>query len=89
LHAENYETITKMVSLLEDFNLDVHLQPLPQPAPAPEEDADKKKASPRIRARSGRTAAPANSAKAANPPNCNPPYTLSPDGIRTYKAECF
>jgi hypothetical protein len=91
LHAENFETITKMVSLMEDFNLDVHLQavtPTPPTASALPDD-DKRKLSSRRKGVSGRIVAPVATGKAANSPNCNPPYTLSPDGIRTYKAECF
>jgi serine/threonine-protein kinase len=92
LHAENFETVTKMVSLMEDFNLDVHLQAVtltqPTASAAPDEDKDKRKASSRRSGGSGRPP-PASTGKAANAPNCNPPYTLSPDGIRTYKAECF
>lgn len=91
LHAENFETVTKMVSLIEDFNFDVHLQALapPPPTASAAPDDDKKKSTTRRRGGTGRTAAPAVTGKAANAPNCNPPYTLSPDGIRTYKAECF
>ncbi|HEY5958450.1 MAG TPA: serine/threonine-protein kinase, partial [Polyangiaceae bacterium] len=60
LRAENFETFTKMVSLMEDFNLDVQLQavtPTPPPATsaAPDEDKDKRKVFSRRRG-GGRTA---------------------------------
>ncbi len=85
LRAENYEPVTRIVSLDEDLSMEIQLQPVPAPNNAPADTSDQKKAS--KHAKVAASAKPTSNAPRAS--NCSPPYTLSPDGIRTYKAECF
>ena len=85
LSAENYEPVTRIVSLDEDLAMEIQLQPIPATNNAPAENSDRKKVS--KHAKAAPSSMPTSNATAAH--NCSPPYTLSPDGIRTYKAECF
>ena len=86
LRVENYEPATRTISLDADFAMEIQLKPTAAGSAAPDENSDRQK-------RPKRLVAVVPSAKAnpsaSNAPNCNPPYTLSSDGIRTYKAECF
>ena len=88
LKAEKYEPVTRMISLGEDLAMEIQLQPSPGPQSAPAESSAQKKPSKRSKAASAitKTTSPPPT---TNLPNCSPPYSLSPDGIRTYKAECF
>jgi len=90
LRAENFEPVSKIVSLVEDLNLDVNLRPLAPAAPTSDDASTKRK--PGARAKGSlaqRAPLAASSGKPVTSAKCNPPYTLGADGIRTYKAECF
>jgi serine/threonine-protein kinase len=96
VRAPGYQSYTKTVALNSDVELSVRLEPLPaapiataSAAAAPSSSSTK--SSGRIRWAAGiprSSAAPADAAAAAKA-NCNPPYTLDSDGVKTYKPECF
>jgi serine/threonine-protein kinase len=82
IRADGHLPFVKEVSLNENVDLDVQLQrELPTPEPAV---TDKKPTSTSKSARPGKV-----TKSASKGGNCNPPYELSPDGIRVYKPECF
>ena len=89
LRADNFGPVSKAISLNEDVALDVHLTSLLATAGGPSASAtaraDKKLGA------GAKTARPITSKPSPKTVtvDCNPPYTLSSDGIRTYKPECF
>ena len=98
VRAHGYITARREVSLDQNSSLDVVLKPEP---PATSFGAPRPK-SPRAPVKAGESSprvsqAPVSRAIKPPPPrkvtkrsaNCNPPYTLSADGVKTYKTECF
>ncbi|HET9931179.1 MAG TPA: serine/threonine-protein kinase [Polyangiaceae bacterium] len=83
----------KEISLRKDIDLQIVLRPDPaansetvkpdSTMPAP----DGSSASPRTRTRNG--GRPSSKSSGNGSAKCTPPYTLGPDGIKTYKPECF
>ena len=84
IKAEKYESATRTISLSEDVSMEIQLQPIVATASAAADTLRTKKSSKHL-AVAPSTAKP----KPASAPDCSPPYSLSSDGIRTYKAECF
>lgn len=86
LRADSCLPLSKVLSLSEDVSIDVPLEPLPKlvPSAAPMPEKTVKPAN-----KPARGVRPTELKPPARDANCNPPYTLSSDGIRTYKPECF
>jgi hypothetical protein len=87
LKADNFETVAKTILPSSDFAAEIMLEPLQPDAKVTHEDPGRNK-----HAKHGKVVVTPKPAAASPTPasaNCTPPYTLSPDGIRTYKAECF
>jgi len=81
--------VVRPVSLNQDIVVDLRLEPVPVRDANPQPVVQSRP--PRdihVRSRSPDAAA-APSARPAVRPNCDPPYTLSEDGVKTFKPECF
>lgn len=91
VQLNGFDAFTQSVALSQDFNIDVHLQAQVPPAAASATDPvpERKPAYKHVGVRARPTKPTSSPSKPAPNSNCNPPYTLSADGIRTYKAECF
>jgi len=98
LKADNYQSVTRTISLGEDSDIEIQLQPsalVVTPAQLPVKNLDQRKSTGHSRTAVSATGMASASPKvqsttpATGTPNCKPPYTLSSDGIRTYKVECF
>ena len=88
LKADNHEPETRTVALTEDLSLEILLRPSPGLPSEGVANTDQKKTTKRSKSVvSPPKVTPAT--HTGNSPECSPPYTLSPDGIKTYKAECF
>ena len=87
LKAENFETVTKTILPTSDFAAEIMLEPSRPAAQNAHEDTDRVVHSKHVKAVT--SPKPPVASPGAGSANCTPPYTLSSDGIRTYKAECF
>ncbi len=82
----------KEISLRNDIDLQIVLQPDPaanvdaEKVEAPEPASEVGAASPRPRPRNASRPPKVSGHRSGK---CNPPYTFGPDGIKTYKPECF
>jgi serine/threonine-protein kinase len=88
LRADNCEPLSKVIALNEDVAIEVHLTPLPSSS-SPVSSASASPTSEKKPSGGARPVRPTGVKPAAKNPDCNPPFTLSPDGIRVYKPECF
>lgn len=87
LRADSCEPLSKVIALNEDVTIDVHLTRLSPTTTSPSASA-----SPNGNKKPGtgvKTGRPVAAKPAGKTVDCNPPYTLSADGIRVYKPECF
>ena len=87
LKAENFDTVTKTVLPTSDFAAEITLEPSQPAAQNTHDDTERVIHSKHVKAVT--SPKPPAASPGAGSANCTPPYTLSSDGIRTYKAECF
>ncbi|HEY3499825.1 MAG TPA: serine/threonine-protein kinase [Polyangiaceae bacterium] len=95
VRAEGFVTQRKELALVNDLAMQLVLQPEAKApseasaAPVPIASASPNGEQPRAaRQRNVASSAPRAASKKKSK-NCNPPYTFSADGIKTYKAECY
>jgi hypothetical protein len=89
LKAENFETVTKTILPTSDFAAEITLEPTRPAAQIAHDDTERVIRSNSKHVKAVTVAKPPVASPGAGSANCTPPYTLSADGIRTYKAECF
>jgi serine/threonine-protein kinase len=88
--SPGHRPFTQEVTLLADVSLSVQLEALaPRAVAAPEPSASAGRSSKASGKARIVAVQPVAAPPAAAKPNCNPPYTLDTEGVKTFKPECL